>query len=80
MPAITIKNIPQDLYQKLKHFAEIHHRSVNGEVIHCLEMVLTPTRIATDEHLAAAARIRAELKGIRVTETDLKEAKRKGRP
>ncbi|HIG07732.1 MAG TPA: DNA-binding protein, partial [Methylococcaceae bacterium] len=29
MPALTIKNVPDDLYKELKHVAEQHHRSIN---------------------------------------------------
>nr|HIL75443.1 Arc family DNA-binding protein [Rhodospirillales bacterium] len=36
MPALTIKNVPDDLYKELKHVAEQHHRSINSEVIVCL--------------------------------------------
>lgn len=55
MPTIiTLKNIPDDLYRRLKETADAHHRSVNSEVIVCLERVLLPTRITADERLARA--------------------------
>lgn len=37
---ITIKGIPDEVYQKLKLQAERHHRSVNSEVIMTLQKVL----------------------------------------
>lgn len=37
MANVTVKNIPDDLYEQLKQAAEAHHRSVNSELIHCLE-------------------------------------------
>jgi antitoxin FitA len=43
---ITLKNIPDDIYGSLKAAAEAHHRSINSEVIACLERVLMPTRIS----------------------------------
>jgi plasmid stability protein len=80
MPAITVKNIPDDLYRRLKAVAEMHHRSINSELIVCLEQVLSPVRMTVDEHLVAAARIRAQLDGVRVTEKEISAAKRAGRP
>jgi plasmid stability protein len=80
MPAITVKNIPDDLYQRLKAVAKMHRRSINSELIVCLEQVLRPVRMNVDEHLAAAARLRAQLGGVRVTEREISAAKRTGRP
>lgn len=80
MPAITVKNIPDDLYQRLRSAAAIHHRSINSELLVCLEEVLQPVRLTVDEHLAAAARLRAQLDGLRVTEKEISAAKRAGRP
>lgn len=37
MPALTIKNIPDDLYLTLKQTAESHRRSINSEVIFVLK-------------------------------------------
>lgn len=40
MPSLTIKNIPTDLYQQLKARAGQNRRSMNNEVIVCLERAL----------------------------------------
>lgn len=38
MPAtLTLKNIPDAVYERLKRSAEAHRRSVNSEAIACLE-------------------------------------------
>lgn len=37
MATITLKNIPDALYERLKYFAKLRHRSLNGEIIHNLE-------------------------------------------
>ena len=37
---ITLKNIPDDVYKRLKLSADTHRRSLNGEAIVCLEAVL----------------------------------------
>ena len=41
---ITIKGIPDDIYQKLKLQADKHHRSVNNEVIMTLKSSLQSKR------------------------------------
>ena len=37
MATLTIKNIPDPLVRSLKSRATLHHRSLNREVISCLE-------------------------------------------
>ncbi|MGH8547458.1 MAG: FitA-like ribbon-helix-helix domain-containing protein [Methylococcales bacterium] len=37
MSGITIKNIPDDLYQRLVATARIHHRSLAKEIVAALE-------------------------------------------
>lgn len=62
MPAtITLKNIPDELYGKLKETAEINHRSMNSEVVCCLEKVLYPVKISTEERLERARKIRSDI-------------------
>lgn len=76
---ITLKNIPEEIYLGLKSAAKAHRRSLNSEVIACLEHVLTPTRIDNDAHLAAARQIREELKGKTFKVADIRKAIDKGR-
>ena len=33
MPAITLKNIPDELYVKIKKSAELNFRSINSEIL-----------------------------------------------
>jgi hypothetical protein len=37
MATITIKNIPQEIYERIKVLAKLHHRSINSEIINNLE-------------------------------------------
>jgi hypothetical protein len=37
MATITLKNIPNALYERLKYFAKLRHRSLNSEIIYNLE-------------------------------------------
>ena len=40
MSSLLIKNIPENLREKLKEQAEIHHRSMNKEIVVILEEAL----------------------------------------
>ena len=75
MPAITVKNIPDDLYNQLKLAAVQHRRSVNSELIACLEKVLTPHKFTAKEHIAGAKRIRERFDNFTVTQEELNNAK-----
>jgi plasmid stability protein len=79
---LTLKNIPDEVYDRLKLAAEAHRRSLNSEAIVCLEAVLTPTRIAPGERLARARQLQAGLSiaKFRVRDIDIDTLKRQGRP
>ncbi len=77
---ITLKNIPDEIYHSLKQAADAHHRSINSEVIACLERVLLPSRASNDEHLARARQIRESLQGKTFKATDIAKAIEQGRP
>ena len=81
MPAtITLKNIPDDLYQRLKQAADAHHRSLNSEVIVCLERVLLPARLTANERLARARQLRSGLKPDYFQADEIAKAIEHGRP
>jgi plasmid stability protein len=76
---LTLKNIPDHVYEHLKAAAQAHRRSLNSEVIVCLETVLTPVRITLDERLTRVRRLRAGLNAeFRADEID--SLKQQGRP
>jgi plasmid stability protein len=77
---ITLKNIPDDVYIRLKASAESHRRSINSEVIVCLEAVLLPVRISPSERLARARALRAGLGAAKFDAADIDLFKRADRP
>ena len=79
MPAITVKNIPDTLYIQLKKSAELHRRSINSELIVCLEKVLIPQKTSKDRLLASARSLRSRFVDFEVTDEDLHTAKNEGR-
>ena len=60
MATITLKNIPDDLYELLKAAAKAHHRSINSELIHCLEQSFKPRPVSPEERLERLRRIRPQ--------------------
>ena len=78
MPNLTIKRIPDSLYHKLKERAERHHRSMNSEVIACLEQVLLPTQRDAEALIAEAEALNRKVG--RSFPDLVSEAKRQGRP
>lgn len=77
---LTLKNIPDEVYERLKLAAVTHRRSLNSEAIICLEAVLVPSRIAPGERLARARELRAGLNAKKFRARDIDAMKRQGRP
>lgn len=61
MATITLKNIPEDLYERLKIVAKANHRSINSELIHCLEIALRPHQVPPEERLERLRKIRPDI-------------------
>ncbi len=80
MASITLKNIPDDLYDLLRTQAAAHHRSINGEMIHCLETVLRPTTIGVEERLARLRELRSQIQCDPFDAGDINAAIDRGRP
>lgn len=76
---LTLKNIPDEVYERLKASAQTHRRSLNSEAIVCLESVLIPGRVATSERLARARALRAALPRAKFRARDIDAYKHEGR-
>lgn len=76
---LTLKNIPDAIYERLKASASSHRRSLNSEAIVCLEHVLMPSTLPVGERLARARALRAELVGAEFSPDDVDAFKRAGR-
>jgi antitoxin FitA len=77
---ITLKNIPDEIYESLKQAADSHHRSINSEAIACLERVLLPAKISNEEQIIRARQIRERLHGKKFKAADILKAIDAGRP
>lgn len=77
---LTIKNVPDQVYARLKAAAVMHRRSLNGEVIVSLENVLMPSNEKLKEHrLARARELRAALATSEFNPHDIQILKQQGR-
>ena len=78
VPSITIKGISPTLHERLKSIARRHHRSLQNEVIACLERYAEQPPRTKAELMAEAARLRGKLPPV---DHDLVDRyKRSGRP
>lgn len=73
---LTLKNIPDEVYERLKASAEAHRRSLNSEAITCLESVLLSGHVAAEERLARARALRDSLPKARFRVQDIDAFKR----
>ena len=58
MPSITVKNIPPDTYALPKQSAEANRRSINREVIACIERAVCSQPVNPELLLARARSLR----------------------
>ncbi|MEY3666613.1 MAG: hypothetical protein RL572_153 [Pseudomonadota bacterium] len=79
MASLTIKNIPDKLYDMLKQSATANHRSVNSELIHCLEKSLMPSALSAAQLAEAAEALRSRVAGPLLTEEEITLARKQGR-
>jgi len=78
MASITIKDIPPRLHRALKKRALANHRSLQKEIIACLEDAVSNRAMTTKEFLDGAARLRARFRDP-VGPEIIDDAKRRGR-
>jgi antitoxin FitA len=79
MATITVKNIPDDLYQKLKNTASSNHRSVNNEVINCIENMVRSRKINPYDFVNQIDRFYENIEAPFLTDEKLEEYKEAGR-
>jgi plasmid stability protein len=79
--SLTLKNLPDDLYGRLKQAARQHRRSLNNEAIVCLEAALPAQAMTGAERLEQIRALRRSLPAEATFTPDQIDAfKREGRP
>lgn len=79
MATLTIKNVPDPLVRRLKSQAALHRRSLNHEVITCLETVSQAVPVDPEALLARARAVRRTPLRLRLTDRTLSRLKAYGR-
>jgi plasmid stability protein len=79
MATITIKNIPNELYDNLKTRAALNRRSVSNEIIFCIENSLKSRKIQPDEFIQELEVFYQNVDIPLLTDEKLKEYKETGR-
>jgi len=79
MVSITVKDIPKELYLRLKERAKRNRRSLNREAIACLESVINISRVDPKESLLLVREIRQGVEGY-LKDSEVNQLKNQGRP
>ncbi len=79
MATLTIKNLPDELYARLKARAAERRRSINSEAILAVEQALSAAAPEPAALLAELRQRRARLRGVFLTDRALRSARRSGR-
>jgi plasmid stability protein len=80
MPTITVRNIPPDLYAWLKESAVANRRSINSEIIVCIERAVRTSRVDPEELLGRARVLREKTADYPITDGEFTRNKSAGRP
>jgi len=80
MPNISLKNLPKDIHRRLKERAKRNHRSLNSELIACLQEAVMPKRIDPGEAAEAIRALRARFRGPPLQDDDVARLKAERRP
>ncbi len=79
MHTITVKNIPPELYRKLKQSAKDNRRSINSEIIMCIERTICSQRVDTLTFLKRIEQLQKGLSIPSIAEASLEKARDEGR-
>ena len=75
---ITLKDIPDALHIELKSRARFHGRSLNKEILRCLQSSISTPRVEIEKVLASVDRVRED--GVRLDGDLMDAALKSGRP
>ena len=81
MATLTLKNVPQELVERLKDEAKQNRRSLNQETLARLELSLAKRRRSGEETVASLRKLHKKMRGAPLlTDELLERAKNEGRP
>lgn len=79
MRTLTIRGMDPEIYERLKASAVRHRRSLNSEILVCIERVVGPVRLDPVSWLADLDRLRAEVSHPLLGDAFIDAAKREDR-
>jgi plasmid stability protein len=79
MPTVTVRNIPAELYEKLKRAAATNHRGINSEFLACIERAVGSHEVNPDVLLADVRGLRTKTASHPIADAELARAKTTGR-
>ena len=79
MTTITVKNIPDELYERLKALAKANHRSINGEIIAVIERSVGRSPEEVAQILERTRQVRELTAHYVVTDDEITRLKNEGR-
>jgi plasmid stability protein len=80
MQTVIIKNMPETLFANLQFSAKAHNRSVNSEIIACLERE-TPIEVPSmEKKLADIRAFRDQFPPLNLDQDEIRGAINEGRP
>jgi hypothetical protein len=80
MATLTVKNVPEWLIERRKDQAALHRRSLNLEMIACLEASAHATPLDSASLPARVRAVRRKPRQFRLTDRTLARLKSAGRP
>lgn len=80
MTTTTIRDIPDQVYEKVKQRAIANKRSVNSEIVLILEQAVESQSFSSSDQLARIRQFRAKTVGReRLSDQEISDAKNEGR-
>ncbi len=79
MVTITIKNIPEQIYEHIKAQAKNNHRSINGEILSILEQAISLPPIDVRATLERARKVRELTANYTITADEIEKMINEGR-
>jgi plasmid stability protein len=79
MVTVTIKNVPEKIYERIKAQAKANHRSINGEILSILEQAVSLPPIDVQATLERARKVREWTATYTVTADEIEKMINEGR-
>ena len=80
MATVTVKNIPDELYARLKSVAVMNRRSINSEIIMCIDRAVVSRPIDPAKLIEKARQLRKLSANVPIGDEEFNQAKATGRP